>query len=133
MRWRKERNKYHLHIVIAIKRKYCDNYQNIENIDNYQNIENIDNYQNVENIDNNQNIENIDNIDNYQNIDNNQNIENIDIYQKQYWPLPEYWKYCENYQSQLSVVQALHRDPPLKNALSGNWSDWNIVASSLKK
>ena len=31
------------------------------------------------------------------------------------------------------MVQALHRDPPLKNALSGNWSDWNIVASSLKK
>ena len=28
-------------IVIAIKKKYCDNYQNFENIDNYQNIENI--------------------------------------------------------------------------------------------
>ena len=30
------------------------------------------------------------------------------------------------------MVQALHRDPPLKNALSGNWSNWNIVASSFK-
>ena len=49
------------------RRKYCENYQNIENIDNYQNIDNIDNNKNVENIDNNQNIENI---DHYQNIEN---------------------------------------------------------------